>query len=516
MTVDIFNKNLDSIRKKDSGLADRLINVVSNKKYTAIKVSKNGLPVPINANGMAFNSLYDPVKEAKAVIDSIKPLGFIFFAGIGGAYHISEYLERSTESLCIIAESDLETFRSLIDILDISSIISNPRVTLFPDCTDENILNTLPAFYIPALHGDFRLFALRTWQNHNSEVLKTVENTIRNTLNRISADISVQAHFGKLWLRNFFLNLPLAEHNQTQQPLFDTTKTALVLAAGPSLEENIREIKKNRDKYILITTDTAYHSLVDSRINADIFVSIDAQSVSLTHAMHPFNRKMLVVLEICGNPGIARRALESGASLLFVAGGHPLAQLAATFAPLPPVQTSSGTVAIAALDIAHSLGFTDIRVLGADFAYTHGKPYVRGTYLASKYGMSSNRFSTEELYYCALIFRTPVTCVSQDGGLTYLTETLNAYSNAYSQYVSAKIWNKCHFCLFPARSFIELYLGKIQNISYSIQSENPILKTLLPFISWYSAHKHTQQSHKNTIAAIQLALSLIAGYTKVL
>lgn len=517
MSSIIFETNLRSLNDRDSSLASYVAGAVPDGTYSIIKRSKTGHNVPITDDGLCYNSLYDPIREAKLLIDSVKPDCFLFFAGIGGAFHIRDFLERYPDSECVIAESGFHAFRSLLEILDISDIISNPRVTVIPDCTDETAGIILPGIYMPALHGAFRLVSLRSWQLRNENINEQLERAIQKTLVDISADFSVQSHFGKLWFRNCIHNLHSAGIRQGKLPVFDLNKRAVIIAAGPSLEDKLEELRIHRDSYVLICTDTAFSTLADSGIDADVLVSIDCQAISVSHVMRQLSPGLTIFLDICGNTGIARKALESLCNLVFTSGGHPLARVASGFSVLPSLDTSSGTVTLAALDAAQKLGFTEIEILGADFAYRNGKPYARGTYLASSFDKSATRFLSSELQYCALMFRTPVSRIESPSGITYSTEVLQRYSKAYQKFRGSrcgKQWNEDLFQSFPAQVFLQSYRRGLENLLKNLDRKDPLIYTILPLLAWNSRNSSGEQSQKRLKNTIQLALDLIAGYNQ--
>jgi hypothetical protein len=95
----------------------------------------------------------------------------------------------------------------------------------------------------------------------------------------------------------------------------------------------------------------------------------------------------------------------------FFTGNHPLCTLVNRFLSeqgaevLPRIATQSGTVTLAALDLAVQGGFRHIRIVGADFSYPRGKAYARGSYLDSRFYHSANRLAPAELGFSALLCR---------------------------------------------------------------------------------------------------------------
>ena len=100
-------------------------------------------------------------------------------------------------------------------------------------------------------------------------------------LKAISRDYSVQAHFGKIWMRNILLNL--SSFSANPEIHCDTHRTAAVIAAGPSLDQTAGMLAAKRDSYYIISTDTAYGSLLRRGLTPDAVVSVDGQHISTTH-----------------------------------------------------------------------------------------------------------------------------------------------------------------------------------------------------------------------------------------
>lgn len=519
----VFSRNMMALHSRDAALSALVRGVQPDGSYRALQTAKSGCGVPVSEAGTAYHSLYDPEKEAATLAGAIPAGTFVFFAGLAGAFHVRAHLARNPGSRCIVAEAGYPAFRSLLATVDISDVLADPRVTVIPDCTDGCTGDILRNAYLPVLDGDFRLVPLRSWKNRFPSEFSVLETAVKETLAQTAADYSVQAHFGRLWFRNCLENLAIAGAGRTAMPRFETAKTAFVAAAGPSLEESFELLRNRRDRFVVFATDTAFSALSAAGIESDVIVSIDPQIISSRHVMHPLQPDLTVIMDVCGNPAIARRAASCGCRLVFAAGGHPLARYAALFSPLPLLETGAGTVTIAAMDAARSLGFADIRLGGADFGYTAGKPYCRGTYLADSYGSTSTRLGTEESLYAALMFRTPVTRSVSDGKISYSTDTLERYADFCARYRPQNRWAGDRFVPFPAASFFPVYRNALRNLArahadnpgrYTDRSD-PVLLTLLPFIAWNASKNGRPGNAKTVTDAINLALDLIAGYTGV-
>ena len=112
-----------------------------------------------------------------------------------------------------------------------------------------------------------------------------IKNQIKLSLEKISADFSVQAHFGKIWQSNIMKNLKLASKISSKTAGGGNKKKAAVIAAGPSFDETINLLLKHDDYYI-ISTDTAFSTLLKYGLIPDAVISLDGQTVSFNHYLN--------------------------------------------------------------------------------------------------------------------------------------------------------------------------------------------------------------------------------------
>ena len=90
----------------------------------------------------------------------------------------------------------------------------------------------------------------------------------------------------------------------------DNNKTALVIGAGPSLEESIKFLKENNDNIFIISTDTSYPTLLKHKIIPQVVVSIDAQIFSREHFIginKEIIKNTIFLFDLCANSSIIKK-----------------------------------------------------------------------------------------------------------------------------------------------------------------------------------------------------------------
>ena len=464
--------------------------------YSKIIKAKDGNLIPLcknTENGQEFSlhSKYNPVREAELFCSNIDT-NFTFFVvlGLAAAFHIEKLLEKVPNAKIFVVECSESAINFLLQLPTVKKINENKRIFI---SDIENLEKNFLSIYKPALHGNLTIISLRQWENIFQKSAKCAREKLNSTIKLLSADYSVQSHFGKIWQKNILTNLSLAKKSKSveivKEEIFPyIKKTAVIIAAGPSLDEKIHELKKNQEKYFIIATDTAFSALLKQGVESDVVVSIDGQMVSHEHYIGHLQKKSLYVFDLCANSSAVRKTLSKTENVLFVETGHPLAQYASIFSGKQNflhVETGSGTVTIAAFSLAQKLGFKKIEFLAADFAYIDGKPYTRGTYLENQFYTKSNRICTAEKSYITLMYRAPIKKISEN---KITTEILEAYRTSLLNFIKESKENKNfqgseNYGTFDLGRFKSQYckdLRKTFKSENDFDENSPAIKTLLP------------------------------------
>lgn len=409
--------------------------------YKEIIKAKNGSEIPVFVSGKTMESRYNPERDAENLLNTInEEAEFFLVLGAGSGIFLKQLSEKFFQSKILCVELYREDIDFLIRLSLIKMLAETKRVIF---CCLEDFENCLMQNYLPAKYGTLKILEERAWINENQSQLEKIKSILNKTLGLISADYSVQSHFGKIWTSNILNNARLAEQYNSQafknHISGNLNKTAVIVAAGPSLDKTISTISKNRNNYFLIATDTAGQSLLKRNIFPDIIVSIDAQAVSYNHFINRKikDKKTIFAFDLASNFSAARHICKSGNEVFFFTSGHPLASAInlSCNSPLPHYFSGAGTVTITALDLAIEAGFKDILILGADFSYINSKAYTKGTYLDSLYNKNSSKTKEAEKSFSSLMFRTELIKLNQKKNTTQILE---AYKNSMENYLKEK------------------------------------------------------------------------------
>lgn len=327
-----------------------------------------------------MHSRRDPLREAERALTplDLDRCSTLFVLGFGLGY-IVDVLERRRWTGQVVAfDADASSVRSCLgrrdwtswlvsgrllfawapDYLSLDAIV--PRVD--PDREEPVIVaNPILTRCLPEWAEDAGRRACRAWfgARANQEAKRRMAG--RYLLNTLRNAPAIAAAGDVAALDSRFTGVP-----------------AVVVAAGPSLDANLTDIRTYRDRAVLIAVDTALRPLLAAAIAPDLVVAVDPSEANARH---------LVDLPLCDTTHlVAEGSVDPEAIRSF--GGRLFALRVGDHHPWPWLQAQGvsrgtlrawGSVLTTAFDLALRMGCDPIVFAGADLAFTAGRPYARGT-----------------------------------------------------------------------------------------------------------------------------------------
>jgi hypothetical protein len=150
----------------------------------------------------------------------------------------------------------------------------------------------------------------------------------------------------------------------------------VVVAAGPSLDANVRQLQRVGERAVVVAVNTAAGALDRAGVRADLIVAVEALDVSRQLEGLDLNRHVPRALSLSAHPRLFR---DAGAPILpfcEAIGYFDELALAVGLSPCLPV---GGSVAHAAFALARLLQTRQIILVGQDLAYAGDRVYAEGT-----------------------------------------------------------------------------------------------------------------------------------------
>lgn len=329
---------------------------------------------------LPVHSRRDPLREAERVV-AAQDLGrsnTVFVIGFGLGY-LADVLEHQGWTGTLVAlEPDAGSVRACLQRRDWTRWLESGRLTIVagtdfdgleatiplldPDQADPVVVvNPVIARWRPAFVEDAMRRAARAWfgARANQDARRRMAgryllNTLRNAPG-IAASGDVRA------LDGCFTGVP-----------------AILVAAGPSLDVNLPEIRRWRDRAVVVAVDTALRPLLRAGVEPDLVVAVDPGESNARHLVDlPSCDAVHLVAEGSLDPE-AMRTFDDRRFIFAVSDHHPWPWLRTQGIERGRLR-AWGSVLTTAFDLALRMGCDPIVFTGADLAFTDGRPYARGT-----------------------------------------------------------------------------------------------------------------------------------------
>ncbi len=358
-----------------------------------LKETPSGHVTCVSESGLYLHSKYDPLLEAKRQIESLTNLDHqvqVIFIGGGLAYTVANFLQRAN-NLCYWFESNTKLRKTA---LKINSNLAHADSQL-------QIIDELPSeAKLLEIFNKVNPDHLKVIYHRPSYSLSldyaTFDQLLANFLNKRKINTRTMERFATFWIHNVLANFPLLSRAKSIDRLqcqYSRTP-AVVCGAGPSLHNDIEQLKKMYNKIILIATDSAVKVLVRENIDPHFIVSIDPQPINYYY--------------LNDYQGMAKFIIDPSSCYLNVRN-IPVNALYYTGATIPITEklfelidkkpsklAAGGSVSTVALDLAIKLGADPIFLLGQDMAFSYQQAHVRGSAIEEYWSFSTNRVHTAE------------------------------------------------------------------------------------------------------------------------
>lgn len=424
--------------------------------------NENTMKIIQNDKENYVHSTYYPKEIGKIFVDNflketdLRMTKVIILFGLGLGYELNYLKEKLKETETKKTIFVLEPNKSIFDLyIKTNSIICDKNTTV-KFIVDEKILEK--ESYAGYIHGGFenmRILKLQSYaeiyRDKYFETLKIINEMVgsaflgRNTLLRFTDDWS------KLKISNIKYNFEIPNVEKIKSLI--NGKPAIVVAAGPSLNNNIQMLKNAKNKFFIICVYTAYRPLQKAGIEPDLIVSVDSNQKLYDEHQEGYD----VPAAFCSSTNsklIAKNKKNYNNIMLSEYDYAKQYFPKEVFDKLPQMTAYSGTVASVALNIATEWGANPIIMVGQDLGYPEGgKTHVDGSYFDKNLeikneetrnfikkgdGFASNQgvgkrivkgnytenFVTDKVLYDYLLwFSAYIPKMSNEKGITYINAT---------------------------------------------------------------------------------------------
>ena len=311
--------------------------------------------------------------------------GAIFFiAGIGNPVYAKILLEehRQTKLNIVIYEPSKEIFFKVLESIDITDLLQKDAKCIFviDGLTGAKVENVIQKMISVEVMDHIKTFILPNYEMIFAKEMLLFAKTIREKCESCATYINTRTNFSNVFAQNLFANAPYILDGYKTKQLIEVIPRdipAIIVAAGPSLNKNIKELKRAKGKAFIIAVDTAIKPLASEKIIPDMFAIVDGRK-----PLELINTEDAKKIPLLTSISAANSVLSfhTGKKFFYNEGYVYINSMFYRNGESFETVACGGSVATSAFALAFMIGIDTIILVGQDLALTGNKTHADGTF----------------------------------------------------------------------------------------------------------------------------------------
>src|SRR6056297_631262 len=383
--------------------------------------------------GRWIHSKHNPYREAVRLLDNnSEPLtpACIFF-GFGLGYQIEEFFRRYPQGEAIIVEQSPELFLKALTARDLTSLF-NEKTSLLIGLQAAELKSALS----PLVSRTHTVIPLQPITQAAPDYYALAHSIVEAGRSRKRVNSTTVKRFGRRWIRNLAQNLEtmgIAGNLNQLQNLFRGIP-ALVIAAGPTLDAVLPELKQLQQRMVLIATDTSLRALLRNGVTPDFTLVVDPQYWNTRHLDGLDLQETILISESATHPRVFQHSYRA---LFFSGSVFPLGGYLEPGDEAPYKLGAGGSVTTTAWDFARYIGADEIYLSGLDLGFPEKRTHYCGSFFEQLLFTHSKRFKPYEgLIFDYLHSGEPFYHENYGGGLTLTDRRLIIYRQWFEEQIA--------------------------------------------------------------------------------
>lgn len=241
---------------------------------------------PVSAGTISIRAEFSPNQfQAQLIQLSQQQIKQIVLIGTGSGRVIQRILDVLNPLRLVVIEPNSESLLALFNQQDFSQPIQQKQLYFGVGNTIQSLGMGLKNVKTSlAAHGYQILINPEVYIESSPDIQPIVQ-TIQLIIEQESLFLRMRLARADLCQLNLIQNLPAMLESISIDSLTNICvgKSALIIAAGPSLDESLEEIKQVKDRFIIFAVDTAVRTLLKKSIHPHIVVTTDPTKDNAKH-----------------------------------------------------------------------------------------------------------------------------------------------------------------------------------------------------------------------------------------
>lgn len=397
MNNSIFNNNMKALKWTSAGNTELMesIHAVRNREdYNSVVIDQSVSEQSICAcekDGklIYLNSRYDAQYAAEIWaqgITEIKYKSLYIVIGVSNGMYIRNLLKKlGSENEIIVYEPNAALFIRVMENIDLSDIFQDSRIYVCVQDINEVIFRKLFQLLCTYERANFtKILISPNYLQLFGDNVNLVVDLCGKEMRALEIGSATLYHASDEMNDNMIDNLPFIANSTSIDLLKEKMQDlkgyqdapAIIVGAGPSLNKNIQELKKSKNKSFIIATDSAILALLKNGIIPDVLITIDPHK-PLELFVDAITTELPYV--VCMQTRYEVMELHRGKKIFFAAEAVTI-DIYKKYNRFISTLYSGGSVACNAFSLARFLEFKNIVLIGQDLAFTGNEKHVKEIY----------------------------------------------------------------------------------------------------------------------------------------
>ncbi len=386
--------------KKELKTDLKIIDEIADDGECILKIEKNGKSYYLNGK----RNSKEPALLWRKTLGELQPNAPIFMMGTGNPAYLKELVDQTENKIIIIVyEPSLQIFLKFLEMVDLEQWMEKHLIIFW--------VNGLPNMDMSKFQQVIRntlIYEMLVYMRYlilpNYEVLFAKEaldfvKICRDTAVEEVIQYNTNIIFSKVMVKNLLSNARyLCKGYKTTQltDIIPKDVPGILVAAGPSLNKNIRQLKEAQDKAFIIAVDTAVKPLLREGIVPNMITMIDGMK-----PLDLFEAEGVKEIPLLTSLSAASEVLDyhKGMKFFYNQGYGFAEKIFKQSDQIVGGLSTGGSVATNIFSLMYMIGITTIILVGQDLAYTNNKSHADGTFKEKMKEEDTSRFIMVEGNY---------------------------------------------------------------------------------------------------------------------
>lgn len=401
----------------------------------------------LSAERRWVHSRIDPRKEGERLAAEAEGEGPLVVLGFGLGYAAEAASLAAPERPVVVVERDARVLAFAFSARDLSGFLGLQTLAFVVGGDAAGVGASLYS-----LKGKPAILANRTLRELSPEWYGEAEKAVRAWASKDEVNAATLRRFGRRWVRNLARNLDAVRTVPGVSSLEGRFKgiPALLVAAGPSLDEVLDRLPAIARRCLVIAVDTSLRAVLSAGVDPDFVVVVDPQYWNARHLDRCPAPRSALVAESAVYPSVMAARFER---TFLCASLFPLGRFVEDSVDPKGVLGAGGSVATTAWDFARLLGAAPLWVAGLDLSFPGLKTHFKGALFEERTHAEAKRTGSGELSsFRALLDGMPFPAPSADGKMVLTDKRLALYAS----------WFESRFRVFPESAPRSLSAGGLR------------------------------------------------------